>query len=86
MIQDADKLQNEFKELCKNNGVRGSFAYFIDHDHRAMFSFNDINDSELMHAAASIAVHSSEKSSIVCTVSGDLHGYCLHLCNHPSIM
>ena len=61
MIQDADKLQNEFKALCKTNGVRGSFAYFIDHDHRAMFSFNDINDSELMHAAASIAVHIAKR-------------------------
>ena len=62
MIQDADKLQNDFKELCQNNGVRGSFAYFIDHDHRAMFSFNDINDSELMHAAASIAAMMMERS------------------------
>jgi hypothetical protein len=26
-----------------------------------MFSFNDINDSELMHAAASIAVHIAKR-------------------------
>ena len=63
MIQDADKLQNEFKELCKNNGVRGSFAYFIDHDHRAMFSSMTLTTR--INAPASIAVHIAKRLTLI---------------------
>lgn len=60
--EQGELLQKEFEELSTEHGIKASFGYFIDKLDKAMLSYNNINDNEMMYMISQLVVRIAVKN------------------------
>lgn len=59
--EQAQMLQEDFVELSKEHGMKGSFGYFVDKADCAMLAYDRISDDEMMHMIANLIIRIAKK-------------------------
>lgn len=61
-VEEAQKIQQAFDELCEKQEMKSGFAYFASkNDQSAMLAMHHITDNELLHIAANIMQRVAKK-------------------------
>ena len=62
--EQAEMLQEDFENVCHENGIKAAFGFFIDKTDDAVLSFQKIDDNDLMYMINNLVVRIAKKQKI----------------------
>ena len=62
--EQAEMLQEDFENVCHENGIKAAFGFFIDKTDDAVLSFQKIDDNDLMYMINNLVVWIAKKQKI----------------------
>ena len=62
--EQAEMLQEDFENVCHENGIKAAFGFFIAKTDDAVLSFQKIDDNDLMYMINNLVVRIAKKQKI----------------------
>ena len=62
--EQAEMLQEDFENVCHENGIKAAFGFFIDKTDDAVLSFQKIDDNDLMYMINNLVVRIAKKQKM----------------------